>query len=699
MSDATVKVVVPSSANEITWAPLLDKLERFVYSANRRISEKGMLYYQARAIETGVIVVPSPANGNELQPLGSLRCADNQVCYFFNDTDPFWLMTDEISKSRGISSAYYPSSRTIIAFSPIRVDHELIEFLDQETARLHTELGTGIAKFDVRPLIGHQNFAHHVWNELSPLVETIWEHALQIRNLYVTYSPIFDLSKALPAVNVHKIVAEREALSIGTLWVPIGGAKVSARTKRLCLDASMEDLTADEARVLEEVKTYDNIIWVSVRSHNRTLVNQVAALSQICAGVLSLSSRVAVVLDGFSLPRDIDSNRSYRAIRFLDNSLQLAQQTASVADEVILETERLLKGAAKRMYNGAGVRLPLSLSLASVCSFYICHHGTQQHKVGWFFSIPGVVHTNRHVIASKPAGWVRDQSEGSLAPQYVGEEDVRNSAKVSEPEYFGSYDLVNVFGIISQASNIVHRKEPTMRVERRSDVINEFTKEFPQCRYLEVGLWKAETFREVIAHLKVGIDPNFRFSRADVEKPGVILEEVKSDDYFFGERHKDLCFDVVFLDGLHTFEQTLRDFNNALVKLDRNGVIIIDDVLPSSYLASISDPGLVSKIRSPDNPFNDNSSAWMGDVYRLVYFIETFYPMIEFALVKETQAQLVCWRRRTARNILGVGFGKVEAISRVDYAHLLADYKRFNALSLADIKSRYSSEIGSVSRD
>ncbi len=57
-------------------------------------------------------------------------------------------------------------------------------------------------------------------------------------------------------------------------------------------------------------------------------------------------------------------------------------------------------------------------------------------------------------------------------------------------------------------------------------------------------------------------------------------------------------FDVIYLDGLHTFEQTLRDLLNALTLVADAGVIILDDVLPSSFAALLTDMEQVFTIRS-----------------------------------------------------------------------------------------------------
>ena len=62
----------------------------------------------------------------------------------------------------------------------------------------------------------------------------------------------------------------------------------------------------------------------------------------------------------------------------------------------------------------------------------------------------------------------------------------------------------------------------------------------------------------------------------------------------------DAQFDVIYLDGLHTVEQTLRDLLNALPHLQPQGVIVIDDVRPPTDLAAHpGPPGVLRGARAP----------------------------------------------------------------------------------------------------
>ena len=137
------------------------------------------------------------------------------------------------------------------------------------------------------------------------------------------------------------------------------------------------------------------------------------------------------------------------------------------------------------------------------------------------------------------------------------------------------------------------------------------------------------------------VDPKFRFDKREwaLKMQNATFCEVTSDAFF------QTCpdtFDVIYLDGLHTLEQTLRDFANAIEFLNKDGVILIDDVIPTSYHAAMPDLKASVRLRKIRE---DPSGAWMGDVYRLVFFIETFFQQYTYATLRENHGQSIVWRK------------------------------------------------------
>lgn len=177
----------------------------------------------------------------------------------------------------------------------------------------------------------------------------------------------------------------------------------------------------------------------------------------------------------------------------------------------------------------------------------------------------------------------------------------------------------------------------------RNGVVQAALDLFEAPRYLEVGVNRGVTFNAVRAAQKVAVDPKFLFDFEAIERdvPGTAFHETTSDDYFGNIARPDTRFDVIYLDGLHTSEQTIRDLINAISFLAPEGVIVIDDVFPSSYSASLHDR---ADTRVLLKSTGDTSGAWMGDVYRLVFFVESFCQQFSYGTVNNNHGQLVLWR-------------------------------------------------------
>ena len=84
--------------------------------------------------------------------------------------------------------------------------------------------------------------------------------------------------------------------------------------------------------------------------------------------------------------------------------------------------------------------------------------------------------------------------------------------------------------------------------------------------YLEIGCDQDENFSQINVKNKIGVDP----------KSGG-THRMTSDIFFKNNKDK---FDIIFLDGLHTYEQTIKDINNAIQRIQDNGIILIHDCLP-----------------------------------------------------------------------------------------------------------------------
>ncbi len=177
----------------------------------------------------------------------------------------------------------------------------------------------------------------------------------------------------------------------------------------------------------------------------------------------------------------------------------------------------------------------------------------------------------------------------------------------------------------------------------RADVVQSLLNLYERdTSYLEIGVSRGKTFHKVIASRKVAVDPKFRFD-VDAKRalfPNSTYRQVTSDAYF-GTLPPAERFDVIYLDGLHVAEQTLRDLMAAIAHLAPDGAIVIDDIFPSSFVAALPDASDFERMRAH---LAVADLSWMGDIYKLVFFIETFMQSWTFRCVEENHGQLIMWR-------------------------------------------------------
>jgi hypothetical protein len=92
--------------------------------------------------------------------------------------------------------------------------------------------------------------------------------------------------------------------------------------------------------------------------------------------------------------------------------------------------------------------------------------------------------------------------------------------------------------------------------------------------------------------------------------------EMTSDEFF--ERSSDY-FDLIYIDGLHTFEQSFTDLINSMNRLKSGGpsLIYLDDVLPNDEFSSFENPFEAFEGRKRlHGQLSDLS--WMGSVYKII---------------------------------------------------------------------------------
>ncbi len=144
--------------------------------------------------------------------------------------------------------------------------------------------------------------------------------------------------------------------------------------------------------------------------------------------------------------------------------------------------------------------------------------------------------------------------------------------------------------------------------------------------YLEIGVSRGTSFMAIKASAKWGVDPmyalplrqrvKYRLGTALGWKEARLFR-MTSDDFF--RRQGGLLarrgVDVALVDGLHTYEQTLRDVLHTLEHLKPGGVIVLHDCNPLTEAAAY--PG-ESYDAAVEERLGGENGIWNGDVWKVI---------------------------------------------------------------------------------
>lgn len=144
--------------------------------------------------------------------------------------------------------------------------------------------------------------------------------------------------------------------------------------------------------------------------------------------------------------------------------------------------------------------------------------------------------------------------------------------------------------------------------------------------YVEVGLGHGRSLALAGPETKaVGIDPfQGAWERLNYVSPHgpATLFPLTSDDFFAQHDLREVIgretFDLAFIDGLHLFEQALKDFINLERYAGKDSVILIHDCLPIAPIVAERDRC---------------TGFWTGDVWRIIPCLKTFRPDLQIATI------------------------------------------------------------------
>ena len=189
----------------------------------------------------------------------------------------------------------------------------------------------------------------------------------------------------------------------------------------------------------------------------------------------------------------------------------------------------------------------------------------------------------------------------------------------------------------------------------RWDLIDYLIKKYDYKDYLEIGCDRDQLFSRIKLENKIGVDP---YSGGNVRKT--------SDDFFLGNNKN---FDLVFIDGLHTYAQVKKDILNSVKFLNTNGIILVHDCLPDT----------MSKQAVPRYKMQ-----WNGDVWKAIVDLRQ-NPDLDIYTCEMDQGIGII-KKKNNTSILKLST-EIDKLKFKDYYHNYKEYMR--VINLDEFKKKF----------
>lgn len=212
-------------------------------------------------------------------------------------------------------------------------------------------------------------------------------------------------------------------------------------------------------------------------------------------------------------------------------------------------------------------------------------------------------------------------------------------------------------------------------------------------KYLEIGVHMGFSFLPIKCKTKVGVDPKFKIKSRDkikwLFKNPLNLNnkylEITSEEFFKNRIELlkgDLIFDLVFVDGLHTFEGSLEDVLNSLKCINKGGIIVVHDCFPPSKIAATPAKSYQELHELKPEGWN---GLWCGDVWKTIVYLKKEFPNSLEISVLNTDFGLGIIRFKGENNFpLEINSSLVEEIKLLTYDDLIKNPEEI--IGLKDIK-------------
>lgn len=414
---------------EETYIKIKENLPDFSF-ARQQIRKKGFkwehlnqdLDFQQSLVETGYLYIVCPFQGNIIKSNHSfipITSEPHIIAYRFQSIEVFYLITGGAFGFK--LCLYFPSKEVLICGSTAPKEwfySSIINSLKGNFVSNFASVAKYISNSHIKNIVAitgvYGNLGHFWWNAVTG-VDYLLNNELfsNVDKILLGSRCYFDVGKIFPEINSSKVISLQDnAIDLFTFCLDnnyilgyfTNMLMTSDVVDRICR-ASLEQVTPDFMTQVEEAKLHFPLIWINLRSHNRSWVSQVSGYIEIINKLVEIYPNLGIVFDGF--PDEVNS---------------LEQIQAGIPPSV-------------KTYNALNCKIYESIVWSLAIDTYIAVIGSGLTLVTWIANKPGVAHGERGHLGQM--AWWQQVQTNSILPLYPSDKDIRD---VSSDPNTANYD-------------------------------------------------------------------------------------------------------------------------------------------------------------------------------------------------------------------------------------------------------------------
>ena len=347
--------------------------------------------YQRKFLKELCISCVDPVSGEKIEADYGIFFPSGwgEIVYKFSGSSTFYLLTSCFEQSK--LAIYIPDNNTLIHADiwpevTAKLFEGLLSYLKLPEKELSYELNEKPTLF----LGFTKNLGHFIWNELSGL-ESIINLLPRVNKIVLGPYEFLPINKIFPEIDEHNIdiVKYSSSMPVTKFKFPlrVTDTRISKNLRKKIMAYGLSESNVQSHNIIAETK--NKIIWINLRKHNKSWINQemhlIKIIKEICK---NYGDSILFILDG-------------------------TPDTSDMADFIQTNLPN------NKFVNATHCSLADSIFLSMAVDFHLCVVGSGLVITNWVSGRRGIAHSNIHHL--KQQSWWNNISESTKDVKFINE--------------------------------------------------------------------------------------------------------------------------------------------------------------------------------------------------------------------------------------------------------------------------------------